>query len=62
MTMKEVDDVRAKAREAGGEMHVVKNTLFSIVMDQLGIDGKEYLTRPPWSALRSMTPPRWRKL
>ncbi len=43
MGMKEVDDVRAKAREAGGEMHVVKNTLFGILMDQLGIDGKKYL-------------------
>lgn len=45
MTMKEVDAIRAKAREAGGEMHVVKNTLFSLVMDQLGISGKEYLTQ-----------------
>jgi large subunit ribosomal protein L10 len=45
MTMKEVDTLRAKAREAGGEMHVVKNTLFSLVMDQLGISGKEYLTK-----------------
>jgi len=45
MTMKEVDSIRAKAREAGGEMHVVKNTLFSLVLDQLGISGKEYLTQ-----------------
>jgi large subunit ribosomal protein L10 len=45
MTMKEVDTIRAKAHEVGGEMHVVKNTLFSIVMDQLGITGKEYLTQ-----------------
>lgn len=45
MTMKEVDTLRAKARDAGGEMHVVKNTLFSLVMDQLGISGKEYLTK-----------------
>lgn len=43
MTMKEVDSVRAKAREAGGEMHVVKNTLFSLVLDKLGIDGKSML-------------------
>lgn len=45
MTMKEVDAIRAKARDAGGEMHVVKNTLFSLVLDQLGISGKEYLTQ-----------------
>jgi large subunit ribosomal protein L10 len=43
MSMKEVDNVRAKAREVGGEMHVVKNTLFGILLDQLGMDGKKYL-------------------
>jgi large subunit ribosomal protein L10 len=45
MGMKEVDNVRAKAREAGGEMHVVKNTLFSRVLDQRGIDAKTYLDK-----------------
>jgi large subunit ribosomal protein L10 len=43
MGMKAVDDVRAKARQAGGEMHVVKNTLFSIVLEKNGIDAKKYL-------------------
>jgi large subunit ribosomal protein L10 len=43
MSMKEVDGARAKAREVGAELHVVKNTLFSIVLDQLGMEGKEYL-------------------
>ena len=43
MSMKEVDNIRAKAREAGGEVHVVKNTLFSRVLDELGWDGKDYL-------------------
>jgi large subunit ribosomal protein L10 len=43
MGMKEVNDIRAKAREAGGEMHVVKNALFGIVLDQLGMSSKEYL-------------------
>jgi large subunit ribosomal protein L10 len=45
MSMKEVDTIRAKAREAGGEVHVVKNTLFTIVLDQLGMDGKDYLEK-----------------
>jgi large subunit ribosomal protein L10 len=45
MTMKEVDELRAKARETGAEMHVVKNTLFGLVMDELGIDGKGFLTQ-----------------
>lgn len=43
MGMKEVDEVRAKAREAGGEMHVVKNTLFGLVLDKLGMEGKNFL-------------------
>jgi large subunit ribosomal protein L10 len=43
MNMKEVDGVRAKARAAGGEMHVVKNTIFGLLLDQLGMDGKQYL-------------------
>lgn len=43
MGMKEADTVRAKAREAGAEMHVVKNTLFGIILDQLGMDGKNFL-------------------
>lgn len=43
MGMKVVDDVRAKAREVGGEMHVVKNTLFGNVLDQLGWEGKAFL-------------------
>lgn len=45
MTMKDVDDIRAKAREAGGEMHVVKNTLFGRVLDQLGINGEQFLEK-----------------
>jgi len=38
MSQKDIDALRAKAREAGGELHIVKNTLFSIVLDQLGYD------------------------
>jgi large subunit ribosomal protein L10 len=43
MGMKEVDNVRAKAREAGAEMHVVKNTLFGIALDKMGVHADEYL-------------------
>ncbi len=43
MGMKEVDDVRAKAREIGAELHVVKNSLFGILLDQHGMEGKKYL-------------------
>ncbi len=38
MSQKDIDALRAKAREAGGEMHIVKNTLFSIALDQLGYE------------------------
>lgn len=45
MNMKEVDTIRAKAREAGGEMHVVKNTIFSRVLDGMGWEGKNFLDK-----------------
>ncbi len=30
MTVKEIETLRAKARDAGGELHVVKNTLMGV--------------------------------
>ena len=45
MTQKEIDALRAKAREAGGEMHVVKNTLFTNVLNEMGIQPGELLER-----------------
>ncbi len=38
MSMKDVDSLRGKVRDAGGQLHVVKNTLMSIVLDQAKID------------------------
>ncbi len=38
MTMKDVDGLRAKAREAGGQAHVIKNTLMEIALKDAGID------------------------
>lgn len=40
MSMKDVDELRAKVRDAGGQLHVVKNTLMSIVLDQAKIEHK----------------------
>lgn len=40
MSMKDVDTLRGKVREAGGQLHVVKNTLMSIVLDQAKIEHK----------------------
>lgn len=36
MTMKEVDAFRAKARENGSEIHLVKNTLFTRALESQG--------------------------
>jgi large subunit ribosomal protein L10 len=36
MTMKEVDAMRAKVRDAGGQLHVVKNTLMGLALDHNG--------------------------
>jgi large subunit ribosomal protein L10 len=37
MTMKQVDELRAKVREAGGEFHIVKNTLSEVAIKQAGL-------------------------
>jgi large subunit ribosomal protein L10 len=36
LTMRELDTIRAKAREAGGEFHVVKNTLVKLALEKAG--------------------------
>jgi len=36
MNMNSIDSVRAAAREAGGEIHVVKNTLMKIALEKSG--------------------------
>jgi large subunit ribosomal protein L10 len=37
MSMKAIDGVRTKVRDSGGEIHVVKNTLFAIALKNKGI-------------------------
>ena len=41
MTMKDMDQLRAKIREAGGEFHVVKNTLAKLALKDAEIDFEE---------------------
>jgi large subunit ribosomal protein L10 len=36
LTMKDIDNLRGKAREAGGEFHVIKNTLANLAFEQAG--------------------------
>lgn len=38
MSMKEIDGLRAKVREAGGRAHVIKNTLMELALKEAGID------------------------
>ncbi len=40
LTMKDVDTLRAKVRDAGGQLHVVKNTLMGIALKNAGIQSK----------------------
>ena len=37
LKMKQIDDLRAKVREAGGEFHIVKNTLGQVAFDAAGL-------------------------
>ncbi len=43
LNMKQIDDLRLKARQTGGEFHVVKNTLCKIAFEQIGLPVKEEL-------------------
>ena len=36
LKMKDLDTIRARAREAGGEFHIVKNTLAKLAMEKAG--------------------------
>jgi large subunit ribosomal protein L10 len=37
MSMKQVDELRAKVRETGGEFHIIKNTLGEVALKQAGL-------------------------
>lgn len=41
LSMKHFDDLRSRVREAGGEFHVVKNTLVKIAFDQADVKYSE---------------------
>jgi large subunit ribosomal protein L10 len=41
MTMKDMDELRAKVREAGGEFHIVKNTLMKRVIEEADLELKD---------------------
>ena len=37
MTMKDIDNLRAKVRDNGGEFHIIKNTLAELAFEQAGL-------------------------
>jgi large subunit ribosomal protein L10 len=37
LSMKQIDDLRGKVREAGGEFHIVKNTLGKVAFEAIGL-------------------------
>ena len=41
MTVKDMDELRTRVREAGGEFHVIKNTLMKRVLEKGGLDYEE---------------------
>ncbi len=41
MGMKEIDGIRAKVRDVGGQMHVVKNTVMQLALKEAGIKSDE---------------------
>ena len=40
MSVKTIQGLRAEAREAGGELHVVKNTLMNIALKNIGLENR----------------------
>jgi len=43
LTMKQIDELRAKIREAGGEFHIIKNTLGKVAFKSAGMPVPEAL-------------------
>jgi large subunit ribosomal protein L10 len=41
MSMPAIDEARTQLRDVNGEIHVVKNRLFRLVMDEMGLDYKD---------------------
>lgn len=41
LTVKDLDELRAKARDVGGEFHIVKNTLSKVAFEKAGLEYPE---------------------
>jgi large subunit ribosomal protein L10 len=43
LSMKQIDDLRAKARAAGGEFHIIKNTLAKVAFEKAGLPASKQM-------------------
>lgn len=57
MTMKDIDTLRAKVREVGGEFHVTKNTLMSLAMENQGFKDHKLMDGPTVVGFAFTDPP-----
>lgn len=57
MNQKDMDTLRAKVREVGGEIHVVKNTLFGKVLSEAGVDYGKMLEKTTMVGFAFNDPP-----
>ena len=61
MSMKEIDGLRAKVREVGGQIHVVKNTLMKLALKKAGIMTRNIWKRPACVRFCFSDPPAYGK-
>lgn len=57
MNMKAIDDLRSKVRDAGSEIHVVKNTLLTKAYQSMGVESPVGLEGSTLAALAFNDPP-----
>ena len=63
MSMKTIDEVRAKIRDLGGEIHVIKNTLFKRVLDKKDLSyPQDFMLGSNMAAFAFTEPPSLAKL
>lgn len=55
LTMKDLDELRRRVREAGGEFHVVKNTLGKVAFEEAGIPVPESVLQGSTAAAIAFT-------
>lgn len=51
VNMKQMDELRAKIREAGGEFHVIKNTLSKVAFEKMGLPVSDEMLSSSTSAI-----------